>query len=142
MDEEPHPEDLVKLLQSAKLYESDYSSGEDNKVALIENDLAKTEFLNLPSKVGNISTTLLLNSGRPCSNLNWSLASQVVKSSPHTFWIHEKVNPQLRTFSNDPIHIEVKIQSPITSNDWNSYSATFLIGRDLFDQLGLAVTKS
>ena len=32
-DEEPRPEDSVNFLQSAKLYESDYSSGEDNTVA-------------------------------------------------------------------------------------------------------------
>ena len=49
------------------------------------------------------------------------------------------------------MHIEGKMQSPITSNGWTFDSAKFtvvadglrsLIGRDLFDQLGLAVTKS
>ena len=101
--------------------------------------------------IGNITTTLLVDSGSACSSLNRSLSSQVLKSSPRTFWIHEKASPQLRTFSNEPIHIEGKIQSPITSNGWTFDSATFtivadglksLIGRDLFDQLGLAVTQS
>ena len=59
--------------------------------------------------------------------------------------------PQLRTFSNEPIQVEGKIQASITSNGWTCNSATFtvvadglklLIGRDLFDQLGLAVTQS
>ena len=58
---------------------------------------------------------------------------------------------QLRTFSNEPIHEEGRIQSKITSNGWTCDSATLtvvanrlklLIGRDFFDQLGLAVTQS
>ena len=113
--------------------------------------MAKIEPLNMHIKIGNITTTLLVDSGSACSILDRSLSSQVVKSGPCTFWIHEKASPQLRTFSNEPIHIEGKIQSPITSNGWTFVSATFtvvadglksLIGRDLFDQLGLVVTQS
>ena len=61
------------------------------------------------------------------------------------------VTPQLGTFSNEPIQVEGKIQSPITSKDWTCEVATFavvadglksLIGRDLIDKLGLAVTQS
>ena len=73
-------------------------------------------------------------------------------SSPRAFWISKKVSPQLRTFSNEPIHVEGKIQSLIRSKGWTCDSAPFsvvahglesLIGRDLFDQLGLlAVTQS
>ena len=50
VDEEPHPEDSVNLLRSPKRYKSDYSSGEDNTVALIENDIAKTDPSICPSK--------------------------------------------------------------------------------------------
>ena len=66
-------------------------------------------------------------------------------------WISEKVTPEIRIFSNEPIQVEGKTQSPITSRGWTCDSATFtvvadglksLIGRDLFDQLGLAVTQS
>ena len=39
--EEPHPEDSENFFQPTKLYESDYISGEDDTVALIENDIAK-----------------------------------------------------------------------------------------------------
>ena len=87
MDEEPHPEDSLNFLQPAKLYESDYSSGEDITVALIENDIEKIKPLNMPIKIGNITTTLLLDSMSACSILNRSLTSQVVKSSPRAFWI-------------------------------------------------------
>ena len=105
----------------------------------------------MPIKIGNISTTRLVDSRSLCSILNQSLATQVVKSSPQAVWIHEKVSPQLRTFSNERIHIEGKIQTSITGNGWTSNSATFtivadglksLIGRDLFNHLNLAVTQS
>ena len=143
VEEEPHPEDSGNLLQPAKLYQSDYSSGEDdNTVAVIENEVEKVEPLNMPIKIGNINTTLLVDSGSACSILNRSLASQVVRKSPREFWINEKVSPQIRTFSNEPIQVEGKIKSPITSKGWTCDSATFtvvadgqkyLIGRDLFD---------
>ena len=71
------------FLRSTKLYESDYSSGEDNTVALIENDIAKIEHLNMPIEIDNISTTLLVDSGSACTILSRSLASQVVKNNPH-----------------------------------------------------------
>ena len=105
----------------------------------------------MPLKIGNVNTTLLVDSGSACSILNRSLASQVVQSSPRAFWINETTPPQLRTFSNGPIQVEGKIQAPITSKGWACDSATFtvvadglkfLIGRDLFDQLGLDVTQS
>ena len=152
VEEEPHPEDSVNFLQPTKLYESDYSSGEeDNTVAMIETAVEKVEPLNMPLKIGNINTTLLVDSGSACSILNCSLASQVVQSSPRAFWIDETVPPQLRTFSNELIQVEGKIQTPITSKGWVCDSATFtvvadvlksLVGRDLFEQLGLAVTQS
>ena len=55
VDEETHPEDSVNFLRTTNLYGSDYSSGEDNTVALIENDIAKMEPLNIPLKIGNSS---------------------------------------------------------------------------------------
>ena len=151
VEEEPHPEDSVNFLQPAKLYESDYSSGDDNTVAVIQNAVEKVEPLNIPVKIGNINTTLLVDSGSACSILNRSLASQVVQSSLRAYWINETVSPQLQTFSNEPIQVEGKIQSPITRKGWICDAAIFtvvadglksLIGRDLFDKLGLAVTQS
>ena len=74
-----------------------------------------------------------------------------MKRSSYVVWIHEKVSLQLRTFSNEPILIEGKIKTPVTSNGWASKLATFtvvadglksLIGRELFVHPGLAVTQS
>ena len=151
VEEEPHPEDSVNFLQPAKLYESDYRCGDDNTVAVIENSVEKVEPLNMPVKIGNITTSLLVVSGSACSIFNRSMASQVVQSSPRAFWINKTVSLQLRTFSNEPIQVDGKIQSPITSKGWTCEVATFtvvadnlksLIGLDLFDKLGLAVTQS
>ena len=116
VEEEPHPEDSVNFLQPAKLYESDNSSGEDDStVAVIENAVEKVEPLNMPIKIGNINTTLLVDSGSACSILNSSLTSLVVQNSPRAFWINEKVSPQLRTFSKEPFQVQGEMQSPITS---------------------------
>ena len=93
----------------------------------------------------------LVDSGSACSILNHSLALLVVQSSPRTFWIHESTPPQLRNSSNEPIQVEGKIQAPVTSKGWACDTAIFtvvadglksLIGRNLFDQLELAVTQS
>ena len=152
VDEEPHPEDSVNSVQPAKLYESDYSSGEeDNTVAMIETAVGKVEPLNMHLKIGNVNTTLLVDSGSACSILNHSLALQLVQSSSRAFWIHESTPPQLRNFSNEPIQVEGKIQAPDTSKGRACDTASFtvvadglksLIARDLFDQIGLAVTQS
>ena len=79
VEEKPHPEHSVNFLQPAKLYELDYSGGEDNAFEVIENAVENVETLNMPIKISNIYTILLVDSGSVCSILNRSLASQVVK---------------------------------------------------------------
>ena len=74
VEEERHPEDSVNFLHTAMLYESDYSSGDDNAVAVIEKAVEKVEPRNMPVKIGNINTTLLVDSRSACSILNPSLA--------------------------------------------------------------------
>ena len=55
VEEDPHPEDSVNFVQPPKLYESGYSSGEeDNTVAMIESAVEKVEPLNMPLKIGNV----------------------------------------------------------------------------------------
>ena len=151
VDEDPHPEDTVNFLHSSKLFEFDYSSGKDNMVATIQNDFAEIEPLNMPIRIENISTSLLVDFGSACSILNQSLASRVVNSSSYAFWVRQKANPKLKNFSNKSIRIEDKIQTPLLSNGWNTRSATFtvvadglksLFDRYLFYHLGLSVTHA
>ena len=150
VDEEPHPEDSVNVLQLSKLYESDYGSGDDNMVATIHNDLAKIEPLNMPIKIGIFSTALLVDAGSACSLLNHKLATRLVNGNSHAIWVRGIVKPELQIFSNELIQIEGKIQTPVTSSRWHTPAATFtvitdglkpLIGRDMFDMLGHAVTQ-
>ena len=100
VDDEPRSEDSVNFLQSAKLYQSDYSSKEYNTVAFIQNYITKKEPLNMFIKIGNISTALLVDSVSACIILNGSLASQVVKIGPHAFWIHDNVSPHAHSRLN------------------------------------------
>ena len=83
VDEEPHPVDSVNFSQSSKLYESDYSNGDDNIVATVQSD---------------ISTTLLVDSRSARSNLNQSLVTRVVNRSTQVIWVRENIKPQLQTF--------------------------------------------
>ena len=55
--------------------------------------LQNIESLNLPIKIGKISTTLLKESRSACNFLNQSLASQVVKSSQNAFWVCKPAVP-------------------------------------------------
>ena len=110
--EEPHPEGSVNFLQLvSRLYELDYSSGDDNMVATIHIDLEKIEPLNKPIKIVNVSNTQLFDSGSACSIWNRPFAAQVVNSNPFATWVREINKPQLQTFSNEPIHIEVSLTS-------------------------------
>ena len=75
----------------------------------------------------------------------------MVNNNPQAIWVRETTKPQLRTFSNAPIQIDGRVQTPVTSNGWHTPAAMFtvvvdglkpLIGRNLFDQLGLEFTQS
>ena len=104
LEEEPHPEDSVNFLQPAKLYESDYSSGEeDNTVAVIENAVEKVEPLNMSIKMGNLNTTLLVDSGSACSILNQAVLalSGLTNKCPHNFGPFQMNQSRLRE-SNNP----------------------------------------
>ena len=70
----------------------------------------------MPIKIGNISTTLLVDDGSSCSTLNKSLATRLVNSNTYAIWVREITKPQLRTFLNELIQIERKIRALVTSN--------------------------
>ena len=75
VEEKPRPEDSVKYLQPAKLYESDYSSGEDNTVAVIENVVEKVHPLNMPC-LSRITILTLHKS--------WTPVAHAVSSTVHS----------------------------------------------------------
>ena len=85
-----------------------------------------------------------------CSILPESLASEIVENSPLARWLMIAPPQELKTFSNEPINVIGMIQAPIASNGWRLEEAEFvvvrdglkpLVGRDLFDALGISVTQ-
>ena len=88
---------MDSLHSSRELYESDYSSGEENLIATIEDGLEKIEPLNMHMKIGYI--------------LDNSFAARVFSRKAHATWESKNNKPKLRTFCNKPIHIEGKIRN-------------------------------
>ena len=65
--------------------------------------------------------------------------------------VDDNTPQELKTFANEPINVMGMIQAPIASKGWRIKDAEFvvvrdvlkpLIGRDLFDALGITVTQT
>ena len=130
--------------------ESDYDSSDDNMVASIASNAIQIEPKNTILQIGNTQVGLLIDSGSVCSILPKSLASEIVENSPLARWLMIPPPQELKTFSNEPINVTGMIQAPIASNGWRLEEAEFvvvrdglkpLVGRDLFDTLGISVTQ-
>ena len=119
-------------------------------VASIASNAIQIEPKNTILQIGNTHVGLLINSGSVCSILPKSLASEIVENSPLARWLMIAPPQELKTFSNEPINVTGMIQAPIASNGWRLEEAEFvvvrdglkpLVGRDLFDALGISVTQ-
>ena len=130
--------------------ESDYDSSDDNMVASIASNAIQIEPKNTILQIGNTHVGLLIDSGSVCSILPESLASEILENSPLARWLMIAPPQKLKTFSNEPINVTGMIQAPIESNGWRLEEAEFvvvrhglkpLVGRDLFDALGISVTQ-
>ena len=78
------------------------------------------------------------------------LANRILKTTSLARWIITKQDRYLKTFSNEPIKFLRKLSITVTYNDWTCEEACLtvvgdghklLIGRDLFNSLGLAVVQ-
>ena len=112
--------------------------------------VSKIEPIYLPIKIGNVSTTLLFDSGSACSVLDRSLTTRVVKSNQQAISVSEINKRQLRTFSNEPSQTKGKRRTSVASNGWHISAAEFkvvaeglkpLICCNLSDELKLSVTQ-
>ena len=130
--------------------ESDYDSSDDNMVASIASNAIQIEPKNTILQIGNTQVGLLIDSGSVCSILAKTLASKLVENSPLARWLMTAPPQELKTFSNEPINVTGMIQAPTASNEWRLEEAEFvlvhdglksLVGRDLFDALGISVTQ-
>ena len=131
--------------------ESDYDSSDDNIVASIASNSIKIEPKNTRLQIGNTQVGLLIDSGSVCSILTEYLAAEIADNSPLARWLMTAPPQELKTFANEPINVEGMIQAPIASKAWRTEDAEFvvvrdglkpLIGRDLFDALGISVTQT
>ena len=131
--------------------ESDYDSSDDNMVASIASTAIQIEPKNTILQIGNNHVGLLIDSGGVCSILPKSLASEIVENSSLARWLMIAPPQELKTFSNEPINVIGMIQAPIASNGWRLEEAEFvvvrdglkpLVGRDLFDALGISVNQT
>ena len=126
--------------------ESDYDSSDDNMVASIASNSIKIEPKNTTLQIGNTQVGLLIDSGSVCSILTESLAAEIVDNFPLARWLMTAPPQELKTFANEPINVMGMTQAPIASKGWRTEDADFvvvrgglkpLIGRDLFDALGI-----
>ena len=133
--------------------ESNYSSDEDNCVAVVSSTDFTTSVaaINLPVVFGNTSTNVLVESGSVCTIINESLANSIISLDSKSKWIREANPKQLKTFSNEPIHTVGIIQTSIQSGNWHANPIEIqvvadghrsLLGRDLFPAPGLSIQQS
>ena len=133
--------------------ESNYSSDEDNCVAVVSSTDLTTSMtaINLPVIFGNTSTNVLVDSGSVCTIINESLANSIISHDSKSKWIRGANPKQLKTFSNEPIHTVGIIQTSIQSGIWHANPIEIqvvadghrsLLGRDLFPALGLSIQQS
>ena len=133
--------------------ESNYSSDEDNCVALVSSTDLTTSMtpINLPVIFGNTSTNVLVDSGSVCTIKNESLANSIISHDSKSKWISGANPKQLKTFSNEPIHTVGIIQSSNQSGNWHANPIEIqvmadghrsLLGRDWFPALGLSIQQS
>ena len=133
--------------------ESNYSSDEDNCVAVVSSTDFTTsmEAINLPVIFGNTSANVLVDSGGVCTKINESLANSIISHDSKSKWIREANPKQLKTFLNEPIHTVGILQTSIQSSNWYANPIEIqvvadghrsLLGRDLFPALGLSIQQS
>ena len=133
--------------------ESNYSSDEDNCVAVVSSTdfTTSVEAINLSVIFGNTSANVLVDSGSVCTIINESLANSIISHDSKSKWIREANPKQLKTFSNEPIHTVGIFQTSIQSSNWYANPIEIqvvanghrsMLGRDLFPALGLSIQPS
>ena len=60
----------------------------------------------------------MIDSGSVCSVITKVQADQILKSKPSARCITTKRDKDLKTFSNEPINVLVKIATKVICNDW------------------------
>ena len=101
-------------------------------------------------KLGNVKANSMIDSRFVVSLITKTLANKILRTTPSAKWVTTKQNSDLKTFSNEPIRVLGQLATVVTYNDWTYEDAhltvvedghRIIIGRDLFNSLGLAVVQ-
>ena len=92
----------------------------------------------------------MIDSGNAVRLITKTLANQILRTTQSAKWITKRENRDLKTISNDPIKVLGHLETTVPYNNWIDREASltvvedghkFIIGRDLFTSLGLAVVQ-
>ena len=120
-------------------------------VASIASYTVQIEPKNTILQIGNNKVGLLIDSRIVCSILNESLATVVISNYTLARLLTTAPAQELKTFANETIPVIGMMKAPIESNGWRIEDAevvvvrdglTPLIGRDLFEVLGISSTQT
>ena len=133
------------------MYDSNYDSDSDDYVAAISSDSAhQLEPLNVEVQLGEVKAHAMIDSGSTVSLITKTLANQILRTTKSVKWIDKQDRRNLKTFSNEPIKVLGLLETTIVYNIWKDRAAMLtasedghknIIGRDLFETLGLAVVQ-
>ena len=126
---------------------------ENNCVAIISNSdsLREVKPVNLQSQFRNIETKTFVDSGSVCIIISKSLADAVIMNSKSSYGTKQSAIQDLKTFYNELIKTVGLINTTVKCKDWIATKANVTVaenehrpnlGRDLFPQPGLSLTKS
>ena len=109
------------------------------------------EPVNVHIRFGKTETKTLVDSGSVCTIISRRLANAVVLNSQEGFWVQSPENLDLKIFSNELIKTIGVNNTSVKCNGWaaEDVNVTFvedghrqIIGRDLFPQFGVFLTKT
>ena len=86
------------------------SREEDNMVATTNNDVEKFEPINFPIRIGNISNTIIVDSGSACIILKKFIAARVDISTRYSIWVSKSKNRNCEIFPTKQLRLCVKIE--------------------------------
>ena len=92
----------------------------------------------------------MIDPGRVVSLITKTLANRILRTTPSAKCINSKERTDLKTFSTEPIKVLGHLETLATNNKWTCKevlltivedSHKIIIGRDLFNSLGLAIVQ-
>ena len=114
-----------------QVYDSNYDSNSDDYVAPISSDsVHQLEPLNVKIQLGEIKTSVMIDSGSAVSTITRSLANKISRSTKSAKWTNATEKRNLKTFSNEPIKVLGHLETTVIYNQWKDTSAMLTVVDD------------